>query len=236
MEASSKKMLERLNEVNDVEVKSVFNDSFKSFGRVIEGFDLSSMISYMSETPLPDRGNIYLASDPLLEKIDTVKEIKSVIYGGMPIEVGYCNGKNRNINGFEYHKGSELNIAIDPFMLCLGHTWDIRSGNKFYEDDIHLFFVPAGTMIEMFETTLHLSPICAQSDGFRDIVILPRGTNTALSMEEKEMAGRALDHGFKEAGLLLQKNKWVIACPDRKPLIDQDAFPGFVGENKEFKF
>ena len=39
-----------------------------------------------------------------------------------------------------------------------------------------------------------------------------------------------------EARLLLQRNKWVIAHPDREPLISQGAFPGIIGENKELKY
>ena len=72
--------------------------------------------------------------------------------------------------------------------------------------------------------------ICAydtgtKHEGFRDVVVLPRGTNTPL--EHKGEAAEA------EAGLLLQKNKWVIAHPDREPLIKQGAHPGLLGENKE---
>ena len=72
--------------------------------------------------------------------------------------------------------------------------------------------------------------ICAydtgtKHEGFRDVVVLPRGTNTPL--EHKGEAAEA------EAGLLLQKNKWVIAHPNREPLIKQGAHPGLLGENKE---
>ncbi len=37
----------------------------------------------------------------------------------MPIQIGYCNGRNTTYNGFEYHKGSEINIAVTDFMLVL---------------------------------------------------------------------------------------------------------------------
>ncbi|MCD8007843.1 MAG: DUF4867 family protein, partial [Clostridiales bacterium] len=56
------------------------------------------------------------------------------------------------------------------------------------------------------------------------IVILPRGTNTPL--EEKTVTDDP------ESRLLLQTNKWVIAHPEREPLIRQGAFPGLLGENK----
>ncbi|MBQ8469673.1 MAG: DUF4867 family protein, partial [Clostridia bacterium] len=36
--------------------------------------------------------------------------------------------------------------------------------------------------------------------------------------------------------LLLQKNKWVLAHPEREPLIKQGAYPGFLGPNRELKY
>src|SRR5699024_12860421 len=43
------------------------------------------------------------------------------------------------------------------------------------------FLVPAGTMIEVYATTLHYAPCSAQEKGFRCVVILPKGTNTELT-------------------------------------------------------
>ena len=91
-----------------------------------------------------------------------------------------------------------------------------------------VFFVPQGTAIEMYQTTLHLSPCKVQDEGFKGVVILPKGTNTPHQDKKKTQD--------KESILLLQKNKWVIAHKDRKPLIDQGAYPGFIGENKELKY
>ena len=39
-----------------------------------------------------------------------------------------------------------------------------------------------------------------------------------------------------ESKLLLQRNKWVIAHPQREPLIKQGAHPGLLGENKELHY
>ena len=64
--------------------------------------------------------------------------------------------------------------------------------------------------------------------GFKDIVILPRGTNTPLENRRQPVE--------EEGKLLLQRNKWVIAHPGREPLIRQGAFPGLLGENRELKY
>lgn len=226
-------ILQHLNEVNDVPVLSVEDDAFRSYGRIVTGFDFSPLVAFMeARTPIPDAGNIYVASVPEMEEMAVSVAVSRAVYGGMPAEVGYCNGRNTTYNGFEYHKGSELNIAVTDFMLVLGHTWDIRD-RHYRNSDAEVFFVPRGTAVEMYQTTLHLSPIRTSEEGFRDIVILPAGTNTPLTTEEQKLRDEAFQAGNKEAGLLLERNKWVIAHPDRKPLIDKGAYPGIIGENKE---
>ena len=152
---------------------------------------------------------------------------QNTVYGGMDIQIGYCNGRNTTYNGFEYHKGSEINVAATDLMLVLGHTWQIED-NRFYVGNEQVFFVPKGTAIELFQTTLHLSPCRVTDDGFRAVVILPRGTNTPLGEKPKDPTG--------ENRLLLQKNKWVLSHPDREPLMRQGAFPGLIGENKELNY
>ena len=222
-------MIERLNAVNDMPVYSVFDEKFRSFGNIVTGYDFAPLIAYMeAQTPIPENGNVYVASVPEMEAAEPLfTQLRDCIYGGMPIQIGYCNGRNTTYNGFEYHKGSELNVAVTDFCLVLGHTWQIAN-NSFRVGDETVFYVPKGTVIEMFQTTLHLSPCRVSDAGFRDIVILPRGTNTPL---EKKPQPRS-----EEDRLLLQRNKWVIAHPEREPLIRQGAVPGLIGENKEVRY
>ena len=218
-------MLERLNQVNDVIIRSVEDPEFASYGRIVTGYDFSPLLTYLEEkTEIPEAGNIYVASELGLEAFPVMQALQNSFYGEMPIQIGYCNGRNTTYNGFEFHKGSEINVAATDFMLVLGHTWEIQN-NTYRVEDAKVFFVKKGTAIEMYQTTLHLSPCRVTDEGFRDVVVLPRGTNTPL--EHKGEAAEA------EAGLLLQKNKWVIAHPDREPLIKQGALPGLLGENKE---
>ena len=223
-------MLKRLNEINDVRIFSVRDAEFVSYGKIIENYDFSRLVQYMEEcTEIPENGNIYVASVPDMEKTGVAQEIQNLVYGEMPIEIGYCNGRNTTYNGFEYHKGSEINIAVTDFMLVLGHTWEIRE-NTYRVEDAKVFFVEKGTAIEMYQTTLHLSPCRVCDEGFKDIVILPRGTNTPLEHRDSQ------ENETGEKRLLLQKNKWVIAHPEREPLIRQGAYPGLMGENKELLY
>lgn len=221
-------LLERLNQINDVSVYAVSEKRFETYGRIITGYDFFDMITYIEEnTAIPDGGNVYEASVPGLEQFPVFIELQNNLYGGMEIQAGYCNGQNSTYNGFEYHKGSEVNIAVTDFMIVLGHTWLIQD-NTYQIEDAEVFFVEKGTAFEMYQTTLHLSPCKISAEGFRDIVILPRGTNTPLTQEKRKAGG--------EGRLLLQKNKWVIAHRDREPLIRQGAYPGLKGENKELYY
>ncbi len=222
-------MLNRLNEVNDVKVYSVSDSEFASYGRIINGYDFSELAAYMElHTEIPEVGNIYHPSIAEMEKTAVCADVQRTLYGDLPIQVGYCNGRNTTYNGFEFHKGSEINIAVTDFMLVLGHRWEIDENNCFYVGNEKVFFVPKGTAIEMYQTTLHLSPCRTCDEGFKDIVILPRGTNTPLNEKER--------NADPESALLLQRNKWVIAHKDREPLVKQGAFTGLIGENKKLKY
>ncbi len=221
-------MINHLNEVNDVKIFSVFDEEFKTYGRIVKGYDFTELVDYMRDnTEIPEIGNVYVPSVKEMEKLPVYHDIQNVLYGDMPVQIGFCNGRNSTYNGFEYHKGSEINIAVTDFMLVLGHIWELED-NCFYVGNEKVFFVPKGTAIEMYQTTLHLSPCKTCDGGFKDIVILPRGTNTPR--DEK------VRNADSESALLLQKNKWVIAHKDREPLVKQGAFTGFIGENKKLHY
>lgn len=222
-------MINRLNDVNEQTIYSVFDDEFKTYGNIVTGYDFSQLIDYMeNKTEIPNtEGNVYVPSVDEMENTAVAKQIEAEFYGNMPIQIGYCNGRNTTYNGFEYHKCSEINIAVTDFMLVLGHTWQIED-NKFYVGNEKVFFVPKGTAIEMFQTTLHLSPCRVNDEGFKGVVVLAKGTNTPLETLPQNRDG--------ENQLLLQKNKWVLAHKDREPLIKQGAYAGLIGENKQLKY
>lgn len=226
--------IEQLRKKNDVHIYSIKDDRFRQYGRLIDSLDVSELVTYMEEnTGIPAEGNIYVPSVKEMEETKTAQIISTVMYGTMPIQIGYCNGRNSTYNGFEYHKTNEINIAVSDFMLAIGHCYDISKDLTYSIDQPDVFYVEKGTVFEMDGTTLHLSPLRVNDEGFRCVVILPKGTNTPLSEEEKKMRDMAFEGGDSEARLLLQKNKWVISHPEREPLMKQGAFPGVKGPNKE---
>lgn len=229
--------LEDLKSKNNFPVYDIEGERFRSYGRIIKAYDPSDLIKCAEEdTPIPEEGNVYVPSFEGFENIASIKELRDVYYGGLEIQAGYCNGRNSTFNGFEYHKAPEINIAVTDLCLALGHSWEISDDLKYDVSQAEVFFVKKGTVFEMFGTTLHLSPMKITDEGFKAVVILPKGTNTPLSDIQREEAKKAYEEGDREARLLLQKNKWVVSHPEREPLIKQGAYPGVTGPNMEVRY
>jgi hypothetical protein len=178
----------------------------------------------MEETPLP--GNvIYEPSIKELETLKIAEELRAREYGELPIQIGYCNGNNYLLNAVEYHRSSEINIAVTDLILLLGCQQDIEEDYTYDTSKIEAFFVPKGTMIEVYATTLHYAPCNANEEGFKCVVVLPKDTNLALEDKIEK---------YGEDALLFAKNKWLIGH-NETDLGEQGAFIGLKGKNISLK-
>jgi len=221
-----------------MEIKSVLEDEFKPYGRVLKGIELGGLLKEMESTPLPENV-IYVPSDEKLEKLDVYSVMSDSIYGRMPVQIGYCNGHNQYLNALEYHRSSEINVAVTDMILLLGRQQDISENYTYDTSKTEAFFVPAKTAIEIYATTLHYAPCGIEGAGFKCVVVLPKGTNYDLKKTaeldggygriEKEAEGAY--SGTKcvsEDRLLAASNKWLIAHPDSGI---EGAYFGLIGEN-----
>lgn len=192
---------------------------FKKYGRVVKDVDFKELIEEMKKTPCPE-DVVYVASVPELEALPVFYELVERTYGEMPVQIGYCNGKNKLLNALEYHRSSEIDVAVSDLVLMLGKRADITEDFQYDSANVEAFLVPAGMAVEVFADTLHYAPCNTEESGFRMVVILPKGTNLDL-MKKHENA-------TDEEKLLFGTNKWVIAHPDAKI---EGAFNGIIGEN-----
>ena len=200
-------------------VKKVTDPAFKAYGRVITGYDFSGLLKAMEQTPLPE-DVIYIPSLPEMEALPAAKELENGIYGQMPIQIGYCNGHNKKLNAVEYHRDSEVDIAVDDLILILGKQQDIEEDHTYDTSRMEAFLVPAGTAVEVYATTLHYAPCHVKDEGFRCVIVLPRDTN--LDMEPVEVKD-------PEDRLLFARNKWLIGHAEGG--LPEGAFIGLKGEN-----
>jgi hypothetical protein len=200
-------------------VRKVADPAFKAYGRVITGYDFSGLLKAMEHTPLPE-DVIYIPSLPEMEALSDAKELERGIYGQMPIQIGCCNGHNKKLNAVEYHRDSEVDIAVDDLILILGKQQDIEEDHTYDTSRMEAFLVPAGTAVEVYATTLHYAPCHVKDEGFRCVIVLPKGTN--LDMEP-------VDVKDPEDRLLFARNKWLIGHAEGG--LPEGAFIGLKGEN-----
>lgn len=187
-------------------MKSVLDEDFKTYGRVLD-LDISDFMNEVAKFPeVLTKSVYYEASRPEFEGTALFNQFKDIVYGGMPIEFGCCHGFNSKLNGLEYHRDSEINMAGTDMILMVGHRWDIDyADNSFDTSLVEAFFVPKGTAVELYATTLHYAPCGVDGQEFRSGVVLPRGTNDQLN-DVSEATG--------ESAMLFGVNKWLLVHPE----------------------
>lgn len=205
----------------DLNIYDVNSNEFSTYGRIIDGLDVSEIVAEAKKIEPPKSGSMYKPSVEAFQQLDIAGKIKTKLFGETRIQVGYCWGYNTVFGATEWHTSSEINIAVTDLIIIVGHLWDVKD-NTIDTSEFEAFYVPAGTVLECYATTLHYCPCQVKEDGFGWIVALPEGTNTPLDGEYDDK-------------LLWAKNKWLIAHTENASLIEEGAVSGVTGINFEIK-
>ena len=205
-----------------MQILSVKDAAFAPYGRVIEGYDTAALLDALNEnTPKPADSVLYYPSVDALEALPIADELKNRFYGGMPIQIGCCNGSNTKLNCLEYHRDSELNIGAEDFILLLALESDIVDG-KLDTAKVKAFRAEKGQIVEVYATSLHYAPCNADKEaGFRVVIVLPKGTN----LDKPQIECKNLEDTW-----LFAANKWLLAHPDASEA-GNGAYVGLTGEN-----
>ena len=205
-----------------MKIYQVTDPEFAEYGKVVTGYDVQPIVDALKEhTPLPE-GTDYVAEEPALQNLEASKAIAPSLFGGLPVQFGWCNGHNTKLNCVEYHRSSEFNLGTEDFILLLGRECDITKDWKLDTDTIKAFKVPAGVLVEVYATSLHYAPCHADaSKGFKVLVALPQGTNVGTCETERKSG---------EDKLLRMTNKWLLAHPEA-PEAKDGAWVGLEGVN-----
>ncbi len=202
-----------------MKIYSITDPEFLDYGVILD-VDVSEILAVAEKIAMPESGSAYELSRPEFEELDIAKEIELKYFGGIKTQTGYCYGKSNRMDALEWHKNSEINIAVTDMILLLGKVQDVKDG-RYDSANVKAFKVPKGAVIEVYATTMHFCPINTEESGFGCVVILPVGTNTVLQQKSPDK-------------LLFKTNKWLIAHEDNTALIEKGVHPGIYGENFEF--
>ena len=198
----------------------VTDRKFRAYGNVVD-MDFSELIERAKTLEMPEKGVMYKPSIDLLEGAKCFSTVQKQLYGEMPVEIGCCWGDNHRLNALEWHKGSEINVAVTSTVLLLGKLQDVSDG-KYNSKKAVAFYLEAGEAVEIYSTTLHYTPCSAIKDGFKTIVILPKNTNLPLDEPAKIPFLRA-------------KNKWLIGHIENQAIKNSGGTLGIYGENLTIK-
>lgn len=202
-----------------MEIKVITEENFNKYGQILKGYDFTELLAEMEKLPMPTDDVVYVPSVEELENCKVKTDLENQMYGGLPIQIGYCNGNNNKLNAVEYHRSSEVDIAVNGAVLLLGKQEDIKADFTYDTSNIEAFYLPAGMAVELYATTLHYAPCTSEGEeGFRCVIVLPKDTNTELTFDLMD----------GESKLMTAKNKWLIAHEDAKI---EGAFCGLKGEN-----
>lgn len=194
---------------------SIENRKFSRYGVCLENMS-AQCLRRISIHEFPYTGGTnYVASSLPLEKCNESRLIGEVVFGEMEIQAGLCWGDNSAMNGMEYHKSSEVLVAVTHFVLILGYLGDVTSCG-WDSRKAECFYVPLGTFLELYSTTLHLAPCRVDNNPFYAVVLLPKGTNTPLASGP--------------SGMLWMRNKWLLAHQEN-PVSKKGAAVKIAGEN-----
>jgi hypothetical protein len=159
--------------------------------------------------------NNYIANDTGALLLHSVKETEKEIFGELPIQAGWCFGKNIYMNGMEWHKTSEVVVACTDCVLLIGSYLDVIN-DTYISSKASALYLEKGEAVELLPMTLHLAPLPVQ-DVFKVGIILPKGTNLALSCGI---------NGAKRA-----VNKWLLLHKDNLKGIKNGGKVGVIGSN-----
>lgn len=212
---------DRLDGTSTLKYKGVDDVEFERYGKVIDDIPTDKIVSLLEKTPLTD-GTDYVASSEILETEDLVDVFENQVFGGLPIQIGFCNGHNKALNALEYHRNAELNVAANDALLMVAPMTAVHDG-IIDTNDVEIFHMKKGQAVQFYETTLHYAPCVAEGeDHFRMCVVLPRGTNTQRP--------EGLRHEG-ESGYLTHNNKWLFAHKDSNEAKAKISKGRLIGEN-----
>lgn len=209
------------------QVYQVTSEKFARYGRILEEIRGQELLSIAGGFERSFTGVRYERSIKELEDTKEFRYIQKWFGGEGRLQCGLCWGHNSRMNAVEYHRSSEINIGAEDMILMLGDLRDIKE-NHYDSKLLELFFVPKGTAVELYGTTLHFAPCQTSEKGFAAVIILPYMTNAPLD----EATIKQIPDKQGEERLLFGNNKWMIAHPECGDVKDSFAYPGIYGENR----
>ena len=80
-----------------MEIKLITEENFNRYGKILKGYDFTELLTVMEKMPMPADDVVYVPSVEALESCKVKTDLENQMYGGLPIQIGYCNGNNKQV-------------------------------------------------------------------------------------------------------------------------------------------
>jgi hypothetical protein len=206
-DSTGSSLLEALNRLNpDVGILPASDPAFRRFGEVHQGFRVESLLAHLDDSVKPADGIFYEpdAAGAGMFPDETLPLQRAVFGGVTDLQAGWLYGRNSSLAALEYHKCAEVMLAGTDMIVFAGLVQDISWPEGTYDlSRVQAFLLPRGAVCEIAPCSLHSTPLhVRRTEGFRCIVVLPRGTRAQLDFPSSTGG---------EPRLLQGRNTWLIA-------------------------
>ena len=212
--------MRKLNELNpDIDMLSIEDTSFLRYGRVHRDRPVDILLASLDGRPGSRAGVLRIV---LL--VPTLREI----FGCTELQVESVQGRNTRLDALEYHKCVEVVVAGTDMVALMGLVCDIAwPAGTFDVSRTRAFYVPRGTVYEVFPWCLHSTPVHVhEAEGFRCLVIQPKGAHAPIDFTP--------DPGG-EGKLMRGRNTWLISYVEEGGVPGISAHRGLKGRAIELK-
>jgi hypothetical protein len=221
--------MRKLNELNpDIDMLSIEDTSFLRYGRVHHERPVDVLLASLDGKPGSGTGVLRSINDRHdacpVELARTLREI----FGRTELQVESVQGRNARLDALEYHKCVEVVVAGTDMVALMGLVCDIVwPAGTFDVSRTRAFYVPRGTVYEVFPWCLHSTPVHVhEAEGFRCIVIQPRGAHAPVDFTP--------DPGG-EGKLMRGRNTWLISYVNESGVPGASTHRGLKGRVIELK-
>ena len=200
---------------------TVHDQVFADYGRVVAGYDTRALCSDLERLIPLSQSTDYCPRAAILNGLPQRHFFQNNLFGGLPVQFGYCCGFNTRLDCLEYHKSNEFFLGTVDYIWLLAKRSDMKDW-QVNTRCIVPFVVPAGVVVELYSTTLHYMPCTADArTGFRVMAVSLEGTGGAKP---------SIDMDSDEDRLLWGCNKWLLSHAETAEAA-LGTWQGLVGGN-----
>ena len=221
--------MRKLNELNpDIDLLSIEDTSFLRYGRVHHDRPVDDLLASLDRRPGIGAGVLRSVNEQHDACPAELASMVREIFGSAELQVESVQGRNTRLDALEYHKSVEVVVAGTDMVVLMGLVCDIVwPAGTFDVSRTRGFYVPRGTVYEVFPWCLHGTPVHVhEAEGFCCIVIQPKGAHAAIDFIP-DMGG--------EGKLMRGRNTWLISYADEAGSAGTSTHRGLKGRTIELK-